>query len=182
MSWKRSINKYRRMSIALHWLMVLLFILIYASIEFRGIFPKDSDGRTLMKDAHFMLGLTVFTLVWLRLLARSIGGAPKITPAPPAWQTALATLMHWALYVFMIAMPVLGYLILSYNDKSVFFYGFDLPALTLKDPDFAKQIKSWHELGGSIGYWLIGLHALAGLAHHYLIKDNTLLRMLPKRG
>ena len=182
MSWKRSIDKYSRMSIALHWLMVLLFILIYASIEFRGIFPKDSDGRTLMKDAHFMLGLTVFTLVWLRLLARSIGGAPKITPAPPAWQTALATLMHWALYVFMIAMPVLGYLILSYNDKSVLFYGFDLPALTLKDPDFAKQIKSWHELGGSIGYWLIGLHALAGLAHHYLIKDNTLLRMLPKRG
>ena len=162
--------------------MVLLFILIYASIEFRGIFPKDSDGRTLMKDAHFMLGLTVLTLVWLRLLARSIGGAPKITPAPPAWQTTLATLMHWALYVFMIAMPVLGYLILSYNDKSVFFYGFDLPALTLKDPDFAKQIKSWHELGGSIGYWLIGLHALAGLAHHYLIKDNTLLRMLPRRG
>ena len=170
------------MSSALHWLMVLLFILIYASIEFRGIFPKDSDGRTLMKDAHFMLGLTVLTLVWLRLLARSIGGAPKITPAPPAWQTTLATLMHWALYVFMIAMPVLGYLILSYNDKSVFFYGFDLPALTLKDPDFAKQIKSWHELGGSIGYWLIGLHALAALAHHYLIKDNTLLRMLPKRG
>lgn len=182
MSWKRSIDKYSRMSIALHWLMVLLFILIYASIEFRGIFPKDSDGRTLMKDAHFMLGLTVLTLVWLRLLARSIGGAPKITPAPPAWQTTLATLMHWALYVFMIAMPVLGYLILSYNDKSVFFYGFDLPALTLKDPDFAKQIKSWHELGGSIGYWLIGLHALAALAHHYLIKDNTLLRMLPKRG
>lgn len=26
------------------------------------------------------------------------------------------------------------------------------------------------------------LHALAGLVHHYLIKDNTLLRMLPKRG
>ena len=54
--------------------------------------------------------------------------------------------------------------------------------LTAKDPDFAKQIKSWHELGGTIGYWLIGLHAVAGLAHHYLIKDNTLLRMLPGRG
>lgn len=182
MSWKSSVDKYSRMSIALHWLMVVLFILIYASIELRGIFPKDSAGRTLMKDAHFMLGLTVFTLVWLRLLARSLGGAPKISPTPPAWQTAVATLMHWVLYVFMIAMPVLGYLILSYNDKSVFFYGFDLPVLTLKDTDFAKQIKEWHELGGAIGYWLIGLHAVAGLAHHYLIKDNTLLRMMPKRG
>ena len=36
--------------------------------------------------------------------------------------------------------------------------------------------------GGTIGYWLIGLHAVAGLGHHYLIKDNTLLRMLPGRG
>ena len=172
MSWKSTAHHYSRMSIALHWLMVLLFVLIYAAIEFRGIFPKDSDGRNLMKDAHFML----------RLLARTLGVAPKITPTPPAWQTALATLMHWALYLFMIAMPVLGYLVLSYNDKPVFFYGFDILPLTAKDPDFAKQIKSWHELGGTIGYWLIGLHAVAGLAHHYLIKDNTLLRMLPGRG
>jgi len=29
------------------------------------------------------------------------------------------------------------------------------------------------------GYWLIGLHALAGLYHHYVQRDNTLLRMLP---
>ena len=182
MSWKSSNDSYSRMSIALHWVMVLLFVLIYAAIEFRGIFPKDSDGRTLMKDAHFMLGLTVFALVWLRLLARTLGVAPKITPTPPAWQTALATLMHWALYVFMSAMPVMGYLVLSYSDKPVFFYGIDLPPLTLKDVDMAKQIKGWHELGGSIGYWLIGLHAVAGLFHHYVIKDNTLLRMLPKRG
>mgnify|MGYP001637181397 FL=1 len=182
MSWKSSTDRYSRMSIALHWLMVLLFVLIYAAIEFRGIFPKDSDGRTLMKDAHFMLGLTVFALVWLRLLARTLGVAPTITPTPPTWQTALATLMHWALYVFMIAMPVMGFLVLSYNDKSIFFYGFDLPPLTLKDIDTAKQIKGWHELGGTLGYWLIGLHALAGLAHHYVIKDNTLLRMLPKRS
>ena len=181
MSWKSTADHYSRMSIALHWLTVLLFILIYASIELRGIFPKDSDGRNLMKDAHFMFGLTVFVLVWLRLLARTLGAAPKITPTPPAWQTTLATLMHCALYVFMIGMPVFGYLILSHLDKPVFFYGLEIPPLTAKDPDLAKQIKSWHELGGTIGYWLIGLHALAGLGHHYLIKDNTLLRMLPRR-
>lgn len=181
MSWKSTPERYSSVSIALHWLMVLLFVLIYASIEFRGIFPKDSDGRNLMKDAHFMLGLTVFALVWLRLLARTLGVAPKIIPTPPAWQTALATLMHWALYLFTIAMPVLGYLILSHNDKPVFFYGLDIPPLTAKNVDLAKQIKGWHELGATIGYWLIGLHALAGLGHHYLIKDNTLLRMLPGR-
>ena len=39
--------------------------------------------------------------------------------------------------------------------------------------------RAWHERVGSWGYWLIGLHALAGLYHHYVVRDNTLLRMLP---
>jgi superoxide oxidase len=34
----------------------------------------------------------------------------------------------------------------------------------------------------TIGYWLIGLHALAGIYHHYVVRDNTLLRMMPRRG
>lgn len=182
MPWTNSASRYSTVSILLHWLMLVLLVLVYASMELRGLFPKGSGGRTLIREVHYMLGLTVFVLVWFRLLARNLGPAPKIFPASPQWQTLLARLMHWALYLFMIAMPVMGYLVLSYNDKSVFFYGFDLPVLTGKDPDFAKQIKSWHELGGTIGYWLIGLHALAGLAHHYLIKDNTLLRMLPGRS
>jgi cytochrome b561 len=32
-----------------------------------------------------------------------------------------------------------------------------------------------------VGYFLIGLHALAALFHHYVSRDNTLTRMLPGR-
>jgi cytochrome b561 len=46
----------------------------------------------------------------------------------------------------------------------------------------AGQIKELHEIGGKVGYGLIGLHAAAALHHHYILKDNTLLRMMPKRG
>jgi cytochrome b561 len=42
-------------------------------------------------------------------------------------------------------------------------------------------VKEVHETIGTIGYFLIGLHAAAALAHHYLWRDNTLLRMLPAR-
>ncbi|NBY94370.1 cytochrome b561, partial [Escherichia coli] len=31
------------------------------------------------------------------------------------------------------------------------------------------------------GYFVIGLHALAALLHHYWWKDNTLLRMMPRK-
>ncbi|MCF5101947.1 cytochrome b [Pseudomonas proteolytica] len=181
MPWKNSESRYSTMSIALHWLMLVLLVVVYATIEFRGIFPKGSGGRTLIKELHFMCGLTIFVRVWLRLFARSRGGAPKTLPAPPQWQALLATLMHVALYVFMIGMPIFGWLIVSAAGHSVSFYGLELPPLIGENKDLAKQIEGWHVLGGTIGYWLIGLHAAAGLYHHYFMRDNTVLRMLPKR-
>jgi cytochrome b561 len=182
MPWKNTESRYSTVSIALHWVMVVLLILVYATIEFRGIFPKGSGGRTLIKEAHFMLGLTVFVLVWLRLFARSLGVAPKIVPALPNWQVLLSRLTHWALYLFMIGMPIFGWLIVSAEGHSVLFYGIELPPLIGENKELAKQIEGWHVLGGTVGYWLIGLHALAGIYHHYVQRDNTLLRMLPKRG
>ena len=34
---------------------------------------------------------------------------------------------------------------------------------------------------GQCRYFVIGLHALAALLHHYWWKDNTLLRMMPRK-
>ena len=181
MPWKNSASRYSTVSIALHWLMLVLLALVYACIELRGMFPKGSGGRTLIVESHFMLGLTVFVLVWLRLFARSLGPAPQVFPASPQWQTTLARLMHWALYIFMIVTPILGWLVTSAKGNQVMFYGFDLPMPIAENKDLARQLQDWHELGGTIGYWLIGLHAVAGLYHHYVVGDNTLLRMMPKR-
>ena len=75
---------YARLSIALHWLMLVLLAAVYALIELRGLFPKDSVERNLMKDLHFMLGLSVFVLVWLRLAIRLSRPTPPIVPKPAA--------------------------------------------------------------------------------------------------
>ncbi|MNZ96227.1 hypothetical protein D3C78_1154120 [compost metagenome] len=82
----------------------------------------------------------------------------------------------------MIVTPILGWLVTSAKGNQVMFYGFDLPMPIAENKDLAKQLQEWHELGGTIGYWLIGLHAVAALYHHYVVGDNTLLRMMPKGG
>jgi cytochrome b561 len=181
MSWKNDEHRYGGLSIALHWLMLVLMVGVYACIELKGNFPKGSEPRELLKQWHFMLGLSVFVLVWLRLLARLIAPAPKIVPAIPAWQALPAKLMHLALYGLMIGAPLAGWLILSAAGKPIPFFGLQLPALIGKNPELAGQIKELHELAGTAGYWLIGLHAAAGLFHHYVKRDNTLTRMLPGR-
>ena len=182
MSWKNTETRFGTLSISLHWLMLILIAAVYACIELKGNFPKGSDIREGLKQWHFMLGLAVFALVWLRLLARSLSPTPAIVPALPAWQAIPSKLMHLALYALMIGAPLAGWLILSAAGKPIPFFGLELPALVNKDPDLAGTIREWHELAGSAGYWLIGLHAAAGLFHHYWVQDNTLTRMLPGRS
>ena len=170
-------TRYSTLTIALHWFMLALLAAVYACIELREFWPKGSDPRELLKTWHFMLGLSVLLLVWVRLAARLGGGTPPIEPAPPAWQNLLAKGVHIALYALMIGMPIGGWLILSGEGKPIPFFGFELPALVGPNEELAEQIEEIHETGGVVGYWLIGLHAAAALFHHYIKRDNTLLRM-----
>jgi cytochrome b561 len=171
------LTKFNPIIIALHWLMLLLIVAVYLFIEFRGLFPRGSEPRELMKTLHFMLGISVFFLVFLRLVVRFSTKAPDIIPAPKFIEALLAKLMHIALYIFMIGMPLLGWLILNANGKAVPFFGLQLPMLISENKDLGKLLREIHEIGGSIGYFLLGGHALAALLHHYVKKDNTLLRM-----
>jgi superoxide oxidase len=182
MTWKNSEARYGSLSIGLHWLMLILIAGVYACIELKGNFPKGSEYRDLLKQWHFMLGMSIFLLVWLRLLARLISPSPKISSSAPAWQATSAKLMHWALYALMIGAPLAGWLTLSAAGKPIPFFGMELPALVGKNPGLARTMKELHEWAGTAGYWLIGLHAAAGLFHHFISHDNTLTRMLPGRN
>lgn len=176
---KATPRSYSSLSIALHWLMLLLIVAVYAAINLREFYPRGSDIREAFKMWHFMLGLSVFVLVLVRIVARVTGGTPAITPQPPKWQKLVAKVTHFGLYALMIGMPIGGWLILSASGKPIPFFGLELPALVAPNKDFAGQIKEIHETFGTVGYYLIGLHAVAALFHHYIAKDNTLRRMLP---
>jgi cytochrome b561 len=179
MPWKNTSKRYGTLSIGLHWIMLLLLIAVYASINLRELYPKGSDLREALKTWHFMLGLCVFALVSLRIYARLSEPTPSITPKPMPWQNLSANVMHIALYAFMICMPLLGWLLLSANGKPILFFGIELPELIGKNKDIADSIKEIHETIGTAGYYLVGAHALAALYHHYVKRDNTLIRMLP---
>jgi cytochrome b561 len=181
MRWKNGPTGYGSPLVSLHWLMLLLIVMVYACIELRVIYPRGSEIREALKTWHFMLGLGIFTLVWLRLAARLLGPAPPIVPAPPRWQLHVAQLSELAIYAFMIVMPLLGWLILSGENEPVPFFGMRLPALIGENEALAKQLEEVHEVVGNAGYFLIGIHAAAALVHHYIRRDNTLARMLPRR-
>lgn len=75
-------EKYTSLRVGVHWLMVLLLVAVYAAMELRDFFPKESSVKEGLKTWRFMLGLSVLPLVVLRLLAR------WTQPGPPEVQGA----------------------------------------------------------------------------------------------
>lgn len=180
-AWRSTRAGYGWLPIALHWLMLLLIVAVYATQDFKSVFPKGSAGREAMAVWHYTLGLSVFLLVWLRLPVRFAGADPVIEPALARWQAESAKAMHWALYALMIVLPVLGWLTLSAKGDPVPFFGAELPALIGKYKELANLLREIHESIATVGYFLIGTHAAAALYHHCVRRDNSLKLMLPVR-
>ena len=178
-NWKSNDQSYGKLSIGMHWLMVALLVAVYTCIELRVLYPKGSDPREALKTWHFMLGMGVFVLIWVRLAIRLLEPTPAINPAQTPMENLLAKAMHGLLYLMMIGLPLLGWLTLNASGKPVPFFGLQLPSLIEENKALAKALKEFHEQAGKAGYILIGLHAAAALVHHYIKRDNTLIRMLP---
>ena len=174
-------TRYNRLSISLHWITLLLIIVVYAMMEFKDFFPKDSPERAFMKMMHFSFGLTILALTLIRLATRLFQRSPAITPEPAVWERIVARLTHVALYAMLIALPLLAWFGINAYGGTVHVWGIALPALTGVDKALGETVLDTHELIANAGYALIGLHALAALKHHYISRDDTLRRMLPLR-
>lgn len=173
--------RYSKLSIQLHWLMLVLIALTYAFTEFRVLFERGTPERSFLRVAHFSCGLLILGLALLRLAVRFVKGSPPITPLPPVWQRWAARLSHLLLYAFMIGMPLLAVVFMGMRGDEIVFFGLEIPPLVAENKDLAKVLREWHGDIGRAVYALIALHAAAAIWHHRVQRDDTLTRMLPTR-
>ena len=171
--------KYHPASIFFHWLVFFLVVAAFAVIELKGQFPKGSEPRELCKSIHGVIGQLIFIAMALRLMIRWICGVPKPTN-PKAVVVTLAKTMHWLMYALLLISPIFGILYFQYGGKEIHFFGLVWPQLLTPNPEMKKLVEGIHEFLGNTLYFLIGAHALAGLWQHYIVKDDTLRRMLNK--
>ena len=172
-------TRYHPASIFLHWFVFLLIIAAFIAIELKVQFPKGSEPRELCKTVHGVIGQLIFIAMAIRLMIRFACGVPK-PMNPKAIFTTLATTMHWLLYALLLISPIFGMLYFQYAGKEIHFFGLVWPQLLTPNPESKKLVEGIHEFLGNSLYFLIGIHALAGLWQHYILKDDTLRRMLNK--
>ncbi len=164
----------------LHWLMAVLIVLAYTLILSRSEFGKGSELRMFVVQSHFWVGLLILALAFFRVAERRRHTPPGITPPLEGLLRTAATLSHYLLYAFLFAQPLLGLFTVLIEKGAL-----PIPLTQLLIPSpfpvsdrFAESLEDLHKLLGSIFYYVIGLHVIAAIWHHFVRKDNTLKRMV----
>lgn len=162
---------------SLHWLVAALVIGALALVELHEFAPRGSALRNGMMYWHTQFGIAVLLLFLPRALVRLAGRRPAVVPPLPVWQKALSVLVQAALYLLMLAQPLLGVLMVQAHGHDVAFLGLPIPRMVAEGKDLGHQLGEWHETLGNVFLWLAVVHAVAALWHHWGRRDNTLRRM-----
>ena len=169
-------KNYHPLSVSLHWLIFVLFVVALTAIEYREDIPKGEPLRDVLRTIHMHAGQLVFLFVIVRVLARWRFGAPEEL-GESQWQRLGATGVHLALYFVMFALPISGILFTQAGGRDVIFFGLTLPQLIAENQDIRGPIKEFHEFLGNAVYYLVGVHIAAALWHQFVRKDHILQRM-----
>ena len=175
-------HHYSRTAKGLHWLIALLILGLLGL----GFYMHDlplSPQKLQLYSWHKWAGVTVFLLVIVRLAWRVTHQPPALPAGMPRWQQWAAHTTHLLLYVLMLAIPLSGWLMSSAKGfQTVWFGVLPLPDLLAKDKALGDLLQTLHMSLNLLLVALLVAHVGASLKHHFIYKDDVLLRILPKFG
>lgn len=164
---------------SLHWLIVALVVLQYILAETAEELPLGM-AKLATLARHKSVGMTILGLAVIRLLWRIGNRTPALPQAMRGWERILARGSHAGLYLCIFALPVTGWLMSSAKNFPVSWFGwFQFPDLVAPDPRLFDVLRSTH---ATIFYCLSALailHVLGAIKHHFVDRDDVLMRMLP---
>lgn len=171
-------QRYSLGAIVLHWL-------IAAALVFQVVFAESLEGPRgpdlfARFQLHKSVGITILLLSIVRLGWRFV--APRPAPLPgPGWAKFLSKAVHAGFYVFMIAAPVTGWIMVSTSKIKVdtlLFGAVPWPHLSVPEA-MAAPAGFLHHNMPNIAIALLVLHVAGALRHQYMLGHPILSRMLP---
>jgi cytochrome b561 len=170
---------YTRSAIGLHWIAAILII---GNLCF-GLWMVGlplSPQKLKYLSWHKWVGITVLILSAARILWRVTHPAPALPGTMKPWERRLANASHALLYVLFFAAPITGWLFSSAAGIQTVYLGFlPIPDLLSKNKELADILKVIHRWINYTMAAVIVLHAAAALKHHFVDRDEVLVRMIP---
>lgn len=162
-----------------HWLVAAL-ILVQLALGIAAVSWSLSPTKLNLFVWHKSTGMLILALVVLRLLWR-LGHPPPLLPADtPAWERGAARASHLVLYVLLVALPLSGWVIASASGIPFsIFWRIPLPQITAADKEVADAAARVHFGLLVLFAAMLIVHIGAALRHHYVRRNDVLVRMLP---
>jgi cytochrome b561 len=179
MALRNTTHRWGAIAQTFHWVVVALIIVQVTLAEMADGLPNGLRKLTLLAR-HKSVGLTILSLVILRLAWRWQNEHPPLPENLKRYEQALARFTHVALYVLLLAVPLSGWMMSSARGFPVSWFGFfQLPDLVPKSrPLYDALLMTHHTLAWTL-LAVIALHVAGALKHHFVHKDDVLKRMLP---
>lgn len=182
MRWVNTTEDYGGLSIAIHWLSVVVIVGLFALGLWMVTLDYYHAWYRQGPDMHRSIGVLFLGLTGVRLALRWAFPAPRPAPGVTRWENRLARGVHGLFYVLILGLGVSGYLVSTADQRPIMVFDwFAVPATVTAIPGQADATGVVHEY---LAYTLIGLallHMLAALKHHVVDRDGTLRRMLGLR-
>ncbi|MBA6139740.1 MULTISPECIES: cytochrome b [Pseudomonas] len=158
----------------LHWLMaVLILAMLFIGVS---MVADLSQRHPVLVSLHKATGLALLVLVVLRIAVRLAVPHPPLPPALPTLQRWAAGASHLLLYALMLAMPLLGWAMLSAGDYP---RPLGLPAIAPHNLQLYAVLRQAHGWAGYLLFATVLVHVAAALMHAWVRRDGVLRSMWP---
>ena len=156
----------------LHWVMaVCILAMLFIGV---GMVSTVMPKYLTLVSIHKPLGAAILVLALIRLGVRLGYGAPPLPADLPAPMKLGAHLSHYAFYVLMIGMPLIGWGMLSAAAYPVeLFAGVHLPAILPPSDSLHALLWNAHFYLAFVFFALILLHVAAALFHALIRRDGV---------
>ncbi|GLK89343.1 cytochrome b [Pseudomonas turukhanskensis] len=161
----------------LHWLMAaMIFAMLFIGV---GMVASVSERHQWLINLHKPLGIAILLLVIVRLVVRFTHVTPPLPADLPSVQKLAAKLSHVLLYVLMLALPLVGWAMISAaGDPVMLSSSVRLPALLSADAPTFALLRKTHTYLAYLLFATVLLHLAGALFHAWIRRDEVLKSML----
>lgn len=156
----------------LHWTMALLILaMLFVGV---GMVTTVSEKHQWLLSIHRPLGVAIFVLALIRIVVRLRFKPPALPADMPALMKFVAHASHWALYGFMLAMPLIGWAMLSAGGYPIMLgHAWHLPPIMPANGALFAWLREAHRYVAYLFFLTILGHMGAALFHALIRRDEV---------
>jgi cytochrome b561 len=174
----KKVEGYSNSIVVLHWLIVIGVFILIGTGWYMVELEKGTPAVAQYYNFHKSIGLIVLALVALMISFRLRNQPPGLPDSLPAWEIRAAKAGHWLLYIFLVIVPLSGYIESNFAKWGIDFFGYHIPSWGPENKTLYNIFNRIHVYSSNIFAVLVALHFLAAIKH--MIKRNRVVyRMLP---